>query len=398
MLQRFLLIAITLCSLSASAQWQLTGSKVRYVNGLGIPTKDTASGVSADSSQIQIRPQDSSLYIKYKRTWIKVGGTGFTGTGTANYIPKFTSPSVLGNSRIIDDGSLYLFGFTSSQSGIALMQVSGGIFSSSAGYPLSLQSISNSSFNPFYYTGSNLFGAIGNYSGLISGLGPSPNDSMMGMLGTSSMFFATGGTNERVRITTGGQVNIAGNFTSTNNALQVAGNVAIGSTTAAPTNGLLVTGNIITGGNIGINLSGGATNNSYGITSNGDATTNTGGMVIRRAGTDVMYIGNIATNNTTDFEFWNPRNGYTRFGTNNLERMRITSDGNVLINTTTDNGTDKLQVNGSTVSTQYKLSALNTAPASATATGTTGEIRVDANYIYICTATNTWKRVAIATW
>lgn len=37
-------------------------------------------------------------------------------------------------------------------------------------------------------------------------------------------------------------------------------------------------------------------------------------------------------------------------------------------------------------------------PASATATGTKGMVRWDANYIYICTATNTWKRVAIATW
>jgi lysophospholipase L1-like esterase len=37
-------------------------------------------------------------------------------------------------------------------------------------------------------------------------------------------------------------------------------------------------------------------------------------------------------------------------------------------------------------------------PASASATGTTGTITWDASYIYICTATNTWKRVAIATW
>ena len=37
-------------------------------------------------------------------------------------------------------------------------------------------------------------------------------------------------------------------------------------------------------------------------------------------------------------------------------------------------------------------------PASASATGTAGEVAWDANYIYICTATNTWKRVAISTW
>ena len=39
-----------------------------------------------------------------------------------------------------------------------------------------------------------------------------------------------------------------------------------------------------------------------------------------------------------------------------------------------------------------------TVPASASATGTAGTISWDADYIYICTATDTWKRVAISTW
>jgi len=37
-------------------------------------------------------------------------------------------------------------------------------------------------------------------------------------------------------------------------------------------------------------------------------------------------------------------------------------------------------------------------PATASAAGVTGDIKYDSGYIYICTATNTWKRVAIATW
>jgi hypothetical protein len=37
-------------------------------------------------------------------------------------------------------------------------------------------------------------------------------------------------------------------------------------------------------------------------------------------------------------------------------------------------------------------------PASASATGTTGEIAWDSNYLYVCVASNTWKRVAIDTW
>ena len=79
--------------------------------------------------------------------------------------------------------------------------------------------------------------------------------------------------------------------------------------------------------------------------------------------------------------------------------VRVNNLGNVIIgSTSSDDITNKLQVIGSVISTQYRLSALNTAPASATATGTLGEIRIDANHIYVCTATNVWKRAAIATW
>jgi hypothetical protein len=37
-------------------------------------------------------------------------------------------------------------------------------------------------------------------------------------------------------------------------------------------------------------------------------------------------------------------------------------------------------------------------PASSSDTGTAGDICWDSSYIYICTATNTWRRVAHATW
>ena len=40
----------------------------------------------------------------------------------------------------------------------------------------------------------------------------------------------------------------------------------------------------------------------------------------------------------------------------------------------------------------------NGTPASATATGVTGTINWDSSYIYICIATNTWKRTSIASW
>lgn len=48
--------------------------------------------------------------------------------------------------------------------------------------------------------------------------------------------------------------------------------------------------------------------------------------------------------------------------------------------------------------TKFYVSSLNTAPASSSATGTTGEIRFTSDYIYVCVATNTWKRTQISTW
>lgn len=53
---------------------------------------------------------------------------------------------------------------------------------------------------------------------------------------------------------------------------------------------------------------------------------------------------------------------------------------------------------GALTATQLKLSTLNTAPASATDTGTLGEIRVTADTIYVCTATNTWAASELNSW
>ncbi len=51
-----------------------------------------------------------------------------------------------------------------------------------------------------------------------------------------------------------------------------------------------------------------------------------------------------------------------------------------------------------TLSATGLVSVGGSTPASASATGTAGTITWDSSYIYVCTATDTWKRVAIATW
>jgi hypothetical protein len=42
--------------------------------------------------------------------------------------------------------------------------------------------------------------------------------------------------------------------------------------------------------------------------------------------------------------------------------------------------------------------ATGTVPSTATSTGTAGTIVYDSSYVYVCVATNTWKRAALSTW
>jgi hypothetical protein len=86
-----------------------------------------------------------------------------------------------------------------------------------------------------------------------------------------------------------------------------------------------------------------------------------------------------------------------QFGTNGALRQTIFATGNTAFGSATDDGINLLQVNGSVKATQFRLSALNTAPSSSTDTGALGEIRITAGYVYVCSAANTWLRSALTT-
>jgi hypothetical protein len=97
------------------------------------------------------------------------------------------------------------------------------------------------------------------------------------------------------------------------------------------------------------------------------------------------------TDTNTSIQF--PGSDVITFNEGGSEAARIDSSGRLLVGTSSDSGGALLQVNGNRI----RIATANT-PASAGATGTTGEIAWDADYIYVCTATNTWKRTAISTW
>ena len=57
-----------------------------------------------------------------------------------------------------------------------------------------------------------------------------------------------------------------------------------------------------------------------------------------------------------------------------------------------------IYLSGLLQTTQLRLSALNVAPASPTASGSLGEIRFSAAYVYVCIANNSWVRTPLAAW
>jgi hypothetical protein len=48
--------------------------------------------------------------------------------------------------------------------------------------------------------------------------------------------------------------------------------------------------------------------------------------------------------------------------------------------------------------TELSFAEVVAVPATATSTGTTGQIAIEAGFIYTCVATNSWERVATAAW
>jgi len=65
----------------------------------------------------------------------------------------------------------------------------------------------------------------------------------------------------------------------------------------------------------------------------------------------------------------------------------------ILVGTLSQSGDSLLQIDGDRI----RLATAKT-PTSAADTGVTGEICWDADYIYVCTATNTWKRAGLSSW
>lgn len=114
-----------------------------------------------------------------------------------------------------------------------------------------------------------------------------------------------------------------------------------------------------------------------------------GGDVLLRAGT--AGTPSLQAFGDPDTGLFFPAANETAMATAGLERLRLDANGYLGLGTTTPTGL--LDVNADKVRVRTAKT-----PASASAAGNAGEICWDASYLYICTATNTWRRAAHGTW
>lgn len=116
-----------------------------------------------------------------------------------------------------------------------------------------------------------------------------------------------------------------------------------------------------------------------------------GGVAGTTLGVSSSNLASIQALNSSAFVIGSNNLAPVVFSTLNTERARIDTSGNVGIGTSSP--TNLLDVNADSIRVRTAQT-----PATAGAAGKQGEIAWNANYIYVCVATNTWKRVAIATW
>jgi hypothetical protein len=336
---------------------QLTlGSTI--TNGTNTYTLPSATGTLALSS-------DLTSYVPTSRT-LTINGTtydlsadrswtisaGISGSGTTNYVPKFTSGTAIGNSLIFDNGTNVGIG-TATPFAIA-------------GVNLSLDNTTDSSIQ---------LGVAGTRTGQLYA---SASQFRISAVTNIPMLFYTNDT-ERMRITSTGNVGIG--TTSPTGKLSLYDTADLWINIARGTSfvniGVDSTGTFYntnsnhrwlynSGSNEGMRLTSGGllligTTSSSGVDRvrvNNDGTTSYSTVNITNANSTAnMYVGvggsNVANGNLRNNAYvWNAAASDLLLGTSDVERMKITSTGLVGIGTSspTSFASNTLQINGATSS------------------------------------------------
>ena len=312
------------------------------LEALNNATVDTDKFLVSDSSTVKYRTGAQVLS--------DIGGQAaltnpITGTGTLNFVSKFTSTgSTLGNSQIFDNGTSVLIGTTTPP----LSNVKFLVYEPSTPTIVGYFQNNNSICYTGYHSSTTTLNAV-----------------RIGAQGNNLLFSVSsdGSPNERMRITSAGNVGIG--TSSPNRLLTVAGTtsglIALNASIYRNTTiGSDSVGNFIvyddtageyrmvinSSGNVGI----GTTSPSQRLDVVGAVRT-TAFYQISNGPTNTGFIGSQASifgSGGDDFTFYNGNATNNVFYTSGLERMRITSSGNVGIGTTSPSS--KVSISGGTLS------------------------------------------------
>jgi hypothetical protein len=222
-------------------------------------------------------------------------------------------------------------------------------------------------------------GAVGNITITGGSSGQVLKTNGSGVLSWGADSASAGGNTTEIQYNNAGALTGISTFTFASNTLSV-GNVTTTGTVAATGN---VSGaNLVTGGIAQITGNVNAGNGVF--TFGGTFSTNanlSGNLNLNGAGSSINFKGQDGANTVVlqapsgipDVVIgWNLPNTQGNVG----EYLTVNADAEM----------------------EWKTVVRTTAPASAGSTGQAGQIAFDSGYVYVCIATDTWKRAALATW
>ena len=412
--------------------------------------KQANLGYTAENVANKSDSYTTSSSTTYASTKAVVDGlaTKISGTGTTNYLPKFTSAGVLGNSQIFDNGSRVWIGGT--DNGVDKLQVDGsaliqgqrissdyhsnlfiGTGAGENNTPLSItegaqntfigyqagnknttgyaktnlgynsgynETTGNGNCNIGYQSGfSNILGNFNTNLGTDAGArNRGNNNTFLGWhAGFGFSTFLTGDNNHLVGYESG--INMLTAYSNNGHGSRVFYNLTDGfnNTAMGDLAGFsLTTGynNSLFGRDAGYYLVSGNNNSIFGQRTGyyltGELNTLIGGsagFLLTNADLNVFLGGNSGTNVLQKVDAYNSiAIGFNTYTTKNFQAVIGNIDigetilrGAVLINTETNNGVDKLQVNGNISATSYTGSAtLTGTPTAPTATAGTNTTQI----------------------
>lgn len=338
-------------------------------------TIGTANGLSLSGQVLSLALASTSATGALSSTdWNTFNGkqnaltNPITGTGTTNYIPKFTASGTIGNSLIYDTGTRIAIGGTSATNGVLTVQSDAGQFciqsNTTPGKQLQIG---------YDHTANNSYLSSLNQGVSFTPLFLQPNGGNVGV-GTT--------TDNGARLQVTGTATISSTLQSGSITIKDGGNNGQGTLNLGSTNGYFIQGGadytamnfytnatermrITSGGNVGIGTSSPNSllhlNSSASVKIEMSGGTAQNGILFNAIGSSPQYYfgsGNnllvggdrgilVAYNvaNGTAAMFYNAVNNDIIFGaTNSSERMRITSGGAVCVNRTSGSG--KFNIDG----------------------------------------------------